>query len=111
MTKQKVHTIHHFGLMFFDNEKEADYTPNRPDSSQIVYEGFIDDMTYEEAQKIAEVHPNFEKYYEFAGMPLYKTYTFKTGTESPKLALKTRRSKQERDADLKYVIIWNIFHE
>jgi len=114
MAKHKIHTIHHLGLAFFAHKEHSLHIEtefSHPDNSLVVFEGMIDEMSYEEALKVVEVHPNFEKYYEYAGMPLLKTYTFRGGTESPNLAIKTRRSKKERDADYQYVIIWKIFDE
>jgi hypothetical protein len=110
----KIQTIHHNGLAFFKHSSHANHYSNgweRPSSEQIVYEGDIDEIPQEVAKSIAEIHPNFEKYYAEAMGILYKTYTFKGGTESPVLALKTRRSKVQRDEDHKYVVIWKIFED
>lgn len=112
MAKHKIHTIHHFGLAFFEHEDHAldRFTEfEYPQESSIVFEGFIEDIPREVAQKVAEVHPNYQNYYEMAMMPLYKTYSFRSGTENPVLAIETRRFKKERDEDLRYVIIWDIF--
>lgn len=109
----KIQTIHHVALAFFPSEQHClkSLWDSYPDSDQILYEGDIDNIEYDLAKSIVEVHPNFSKYYEFAGMPLYKTYSFKSGTECPVLALKTRRSKAQRDEDHKYVVIWKIFED
>ena len=114
MARHKIHTIHHNGLAFFANRDHAYSQGNGfdfPYGPTIVYDGLINDMPRELAHKIAEVHDGFSKYYEYAMAVLYKTYTFKSGTEDPVLAISTKRSKKERDGDYQYVVIWNIFEE
>lgn len=106
----KIQTIHHNGLAFFqDEEHEVRTRWGSPNSVSIVYRGLIDDMPDSIAQKVVEIHPDFEKYMNDAMAVLYKLYTSKKGTESPQLAIKSRRDKKQRDLDYKFVVIWNIF--
>jgi hypothetical protein len=77
-------------------------------SNELFYKGKIEDLTYEKASKIAQIHPNCTKYYENAMMPLFKGKgKFSSGTENPILALESYKTKNE--IDIPYMMIWKIF--
>ena len=94
----KQYTIWHFGVMFYNAAGFADIqsTPwELPDD--ILFKGHLDEMPNSVAESVAEIHPNAPKYFESAMMPLFRGYSTAThfkGTESAKLAIKTRMSKQ-----------------
>lgn len=103
----KVKTIGHYGIIFAETWHELEHVSWDIDGKPY-YMGELDRMTYKKASKIAEIHPDFQKYYEMAMMPLFKTYSFKGGTESPKKAIETLKTKKESEIDMPYVIIWKI---
>lgn len=102
ISKQK--TIWKYGILFADKDSDFDDMGNTP--MGIMYQGKLSKLPSLVAEQVAEIHPNYSKYNEYAMATLYKTYSFKTGTESPTLAIKTLRKKSEEKMD--YVLIWKI---
>jgi len=107
----KLKTIGHYGIKFFESEHEMnDY--DRQIEGEPYYSGEIQNMTYKKAIRIAEVHPNCMKYWEYAMMPLFKGYDKNTrgGTESPTKAIESLKTKGESGIDMPYIIIWKILN-
>lgn len=58
---------------------------------------------------VAEIHPNAPQYFEHAMMTLFRGYTpaiHFNGTESAKLAIKTRMSKRDAENECTHILIW-----
>lgn len=104
-----IKTIWKYGIVFSDSKEELDQFARNTDSKTKVWCGEIDRLPKKHADEVAEIHPNFEKYYEAAMMPLYKTYgKNKKGTEYSTYAIETLKSGKENEIDLPYVFIWKI---
>lgn len=103
----KIKTIWHYGLAFFETEdKMKDFDVDRED---VFYHGLIEDLSYEQASEVAQIHPNFMEYYHSAMMPLFQGKgIFRSGTENPVLALESYKTKSESEKDMPYILIWKI---
>ncbi len=100
------YTIWHFGLMFC-NQSGFDNFGVIPDD--IIFKGRLDQMPDQVAEMVAEIHPNAPQYFEHAMMTLFRGYTPAThskGTESAKLAIKTRMSKRDAENECTHILIW-----
>ena len=102
----KQYTIWHFGLIFC-NQSGFENFGVLPDD--IIFKGRFDQMPDQVAESIAEIHPNAIEYFEHAMMTLFRGYTPATriiGTESAKLAIKTRMSKRDAENECTHILIW-----
>jgi len=107
--RSTVKTIWKYGIIFADSQYELNQYEH--ECNNVIYSGPFSKLKDDVAQQIVEIHPNFEKYYGFAGMPLYKTYGGlygKKGTESPKISLKSLKTKKEHSIGMPYILIWQI---
>jgi hypothetical protein len=103
-----IKTIWKYGIVFSNDKKELDYFIHRTEAKSY-YSGVIDNIPRGVAETVAEIHPNFDKYYEQAMAVLYKTYnTVKGGSENPIFAINTLKTKKEMAMDLSFVFIWKI---
>jgi hypothetical protein len=102
----KTKTIWKYGIVFGDSKDAFD----RFDFSysSILYEGLVKRIPIKLAEKVAEIHPKFNEYYQMAMMPLYKTYSHKKGSENPVVAIETLKTKKEKAMNLPYILIWDI---
>ena len=109
----KLKTIGHYGIMFFQTEQGIKTFSYGIEDKSIHYEGTIEDMPRKKAVKIAEIHPNFEKYYNAAMMPLFKGYdkNLRGGTEDPVMALESLKTAKESQIDMPYIFIWKILED
>lgn len=103
----KIKTIGHYAFAFFESKEDIikfDLV------SKPYFSGKIDDLTYETAAEIAQIHPNYRKYYEASMMPLFqgKGRLF-TGTESPVMALISYKTKKE--LHMPYILIWKVIKD
>jgi hypothetical protein len=104
----KIKTIWHYGIMFFESEYQLESFSRNVDN--IFYSGLIDDLSYDDASEIAELHPSCLDYYKDAMMPLFKTYgKNKNGTENPVNSIESLKTKKESSIDMSYILIWKIF--
>ena len=105
-------TIWHYGIMFFQTEQGMKTFSYGIESKSIHYEGTIEKLSRKKAMKIAEIHPNFEKYNAAAMMPLFKGYgNLKSGTEDPVMALESLKTAKESQIDMPYIFIWKILED
>jgi hypothetical protein len=103
----RIKTIWHYAFAFF--ESEEDLKDFRIDVEPF-YSGKVKDLSYEKASKIAQIHPNCLKYYDFAMMPLFQGKgKWSSGTENPVMALESYKTKGELKVDMPYILIWKIF--
>jgi len=103
----KIKTIWKYGIVFGETQDDID-TFER-EIEKVIWKGKITKIPDSIAKTVVEIHPNFEKYYAAAMMPLYKTYgKYKKGTENPKFAIKTLKTSKENQMELPYILIWKI---
>lgn len=104
----KIKTIWHYAFCFF--ESIWDLQDASSDVDDIVYAGEIYLLNYEDAAKVAQIHPNFQKYYDAAMMPLFQGKgKLLSGTECPIKAIESYKTKSESEKDMPYILIWKAF--
>jgi hypothetical protein len=97
----KITTHGQVGLAWFEDKQESlDFNISQP-----IWQGNRDKIPHKVAEKVATIHPNYLKYYEYAIMPLYKAFG-QGGTENPVMALLDKVPEKYQ-----YVIIYNIREE
>jgi hypothetical protein len=107
--KARKNTIWHYGFIFFEDAYDMDLFISESNPNKIFFAGEIEDLTYKKAAKVAQIHPNFEKYCEFAMMPLFQGKgKTKSGTECPIMALESYKTKLEYEKGMSYILIWKI---
>ena len=103
----KIKTIGHYAFIFCATEE--DLNDEYMKTYDCFYKGKIKDLKYEDASKIAQIHPKAPEYYELAMMPLFQGKgKIMKGTESPVLALESYKSPKEKN--MKYILIWKMFN-
>lgn len=106
----KLKTIWHYAFQFFESESDLEQVYYQI-SGNVFYKGEINKLTYKKASKIAQIHPNCIKYYEYAMMPLFQGKgKLSSGTEDPVMALESYKTKGESEIDMPYIMIWKIFN-
>jgi len=102
--KPKIYTIWKYAMMFGPSKS---WLEKAVEADEVVFFGKIDEMPYETAKTVCEVHPSYMEYYQDAMAPLFKGYGYlKNGTESPNLAIASRRNKKEKERGHDCVVIW-----
>jgi hypothetical protein len=105
MAKSRIKTIWHYAFVFFSDHHEME--DFHWECDDIVYMGSIEKMSHKKASKIAQLHPNFMKYYEFAMAVLYQGKgKCSSGTECPKMALESYKTRKEAETDMPYILVW-----
>lgn len=104
----RINTIWHYAFSFLETEVELfDAQYDLPD---IIYSGRIDEMGYDLASKIAQIHPKCIDYYQSAMMPLFQGKgILSKGTENPVAAIDSYKTFKESEKETPYIIIWRIF--
>lgn len=103
----KINTIGHYAFAFFESKEDIIQFDL---GTEPYFSGKIDDLTDEIATKIAQIHPNYWKYYEATMMPLFQGKgRLSTGTESPVMALASYKAKKE--THMSYILIWKILKD
>jgi len=107
----KIKTIWHYAFAFFETSQDLEEAYLQIEGEPF-YKGEIEDLTYEIASKIAQIHPNCMKYYGHSMMPLFQGKgKITSGTECPILALESYKTKGESEIELPYIMIWKIFND
>jgi hypothetical protein len=105
-----IKTIWKYGIVFATTKEEIEKYARETDAKTI-WCGEVLMTPLSIAETVAEIHPNFEKYYDKAMMILYKTYnTIKGGTEDARIALISLKTEKEIHGkeQLPYIFIWKI---
>ena len=103
----RIYTIWHYAIEFFEREIDLENALLEMDEEPF-YKGEIENLSYIEASKIAQIHPSCMKYYQEAMMPLFQGKgKLRSGTEDPVLAIKSLNTKK---IDMPYILIWRIFN-
>lgn len=98
-------TIHNNGILFYPSKEDA-VKNTYGIFNRKIYFGSIKDMPREIAEYVAEVHENYEAYFNKAMAVLYKTYgKNKKGSENP---VKAIMSLVPQATEEWYVIIYEI---
>jgi hypothetical protein len=103
----KVKTIWKYGIVFGETKRDIEKFEREVDT--VIWRGELEKMPDSYAKTVVEIHPNFEKYYAAAMMPLYKTYgKNKKGTENPRYAIESLKQGKENQIEMPYILIWKI---
>lgn len=103
-------TIWHYAIAFFETKGEMELANINDVAGKPFYMGEIAKLSYQEACKIAQIHPRALAYYEAAMMPLFQGQgKLRSGTESPVRALESLKTKAQREKNMPYILIWRIF--
>lgn len=103
-----IHTIWKYGIAFGKDMDECRSKSGCEIECDYMYMGLIDNIPEDVACEVAELHPNCIGYNADALMALYKLYNNNGGTESPKLAISSKRTRKEINTDMNYIVIWNL---
>ena len=98
-----IHTIWKYVIVFGNSKDECRKKLLVDFDAEYLYIGNVKSIPRVVSEQVAEIHPNYQKYYNLTMMPLYKHYKYKSGTESPILSILSKMNKKEENS--KYIAI------